>query len=302
MEFLRTPETRFECLTDFPFSPHYLDIDDTEQGSLRMHYVDEGDKSSAVVLLLHGEPSWSYLYRKMITPLTEAGYRVIAPDLIGFGRSDKPTRQQDYTYQRHLLWLQNILTQLDLNQITLVCQDWGGLLGLRLVVENPQRFARICVANTFLPTGDEPLGAAFEKWQTFSQTVEELPIGGIIKGGTTTELSPQVLAGYDAPFPDERYKAGARAFPNLVPATADSPESEANRQAWKTLAQWQKPFLTAFSDSDPVTQAADKIFQQRIPGCAGQEHVTVVNGGHFLQEDQGPRLAQIVVQFIQNNP
>lgn len=302
MDFLRTPDERFTELTDFPFAAHYLQVSDFEQGQLRMHYLDEGDEQAEVVLMLHGEPSWSYLYRKMIPIVVQAGYRVIAPDLIGFGRSDKPTSQQDYSYQRHVDWLQSLLNQLELTNVSLMCQDWGGLLGLRLVADNPTLFARVCAANTFLPTGDQGATEAFMKWHDFSQSVEVFPVSGVIKGATTTALTPEVLAAYNAPFPDESFKAGVRVFPTLVPITADNPASQANRDAWEILKRWDKPFLTAFSDSDPVTAGGDRIFQKLIPGCQGQNHVTIENGGHFLQEDQGEVLATHLVDFLQANP
>ncbi len=302
MHKLRTPDTRFNDLPDYPFSPNYIEIDDFEGGKLRMHYLNEGPKNGEVVLMLHGEPSWSFLYRKMIPPIVNSGCRVIAPDLIGFGRSDKPCNQDDYTYQRHLDWLANIIIRLDLTDITLVCQDWGGLLGLRLVAEHQHRFARVCAANTMLPTGDHAPSEAFSKWKAFSQEVPVFPASGIIKGATTNTLSPDVLAAYDAPYPDESYKAGARKFPLLVPMTPNDPASQANRAAWQVLKQFQKPFLTAFSDSDPVTAGGDKIMQSLIPGCAGQAHTTIENGGHFLQEDQGEKLAEVVLDFMQANP
>lgn len=267
-----------------------------------MHYLDEGPKDGEVVLMLHGEPSWSFLYRKMVGPVVAAGYRVIAPDLIGFGKSDKPSKREDYSYQRHLDWVRNVITQLDLQGITLMCQDWGGLLGLRLVAEHPDKFARVCAANTMLPTGDHAPSEAFFKWKEFSQTVPSFPAGGIIKGATTTDLDPAVVDAYNAPYPDESYKEGARQFPTLVPVTPDDPASEANRAAWKVLQTWDKPFLTAFSDSDPVTAGGDKLMQKLIPGCTGQNHTTIFNGGHFLQEDQGEALAQVLIEFIQTNP
>lgn len=301
MEFLRTEQHCFDNLADYPFAPHYIDIDDFEGGMLQMHYVDEGPRDAPVVLMLHGEPSWSYLYRKMIPIVANAGFRVIAPDLIGFGKSDKPTEADDYSYQRHVDWTRNIITQLNLQNITLMCQDWGGLLGLRLVAEHPDRFARVCAANTMLPTGDHEPPEAFFKWKTFAQEVPEFPAAGIIKGATTTELSQQVIDAYNAPFPEESYKQGARQFPNLVPVTPDDPASEKNRQAWQVLSHWKKPFLTAFSDSDPVTAGGDKIFQKLIPGCNGQPHCTIKNGGHFLQEDQGPTLAKVLIDFIKIN-
>jgi haloalkane dehalogenase len=298
MEFLRTPDACFANLPDYDFAPHYLMVDDTEGGQLRVHYLDEGPPEAAPVLLMHGEPSWSYLYRKMVPILVAAGHRVIAPDLVGFGRSDKPSRRDDYTYQRHVGWMQSLLEQLKLDDITLVCQDWGGLIGLRLVAENPTRFARVVAANTMLPTGDHDPGAAFKSWQKFSQEVPEFPAGGIIKGATTTQLSQAVIDAYNAPFPEEKYKEGARQFPLLVPITPDDPAAEKNRAAWSVLGQWQKPFLTAFSDSDPITAGGDKLMQKLIPGTRGQAHTTIVNGGHFLQEDQGEKLAEVVAQFI----
>lgn len=302
MEYLRTPDSRFQNLPDYNFEPHYLTVDDTEGGELRVHYLDEGPRDADPVLMLHGEPSWSYLYRKMIPIVTAAGHRVIAPDLIGFGRSDKPAQRTDYSYQRHVDWVQSVLDQLDLRNITLVCQDWGGLIGLRLVAENPDRFARVVAANTFLPTGDRDPGEGFRKWQKFSQETDVFHAGGIIKGATTTELPQEVIDAYNAPFPDESYKEGARQFPILVPTRPDDPASEKNREAWKVLSQWNKPFLTAFSDSDPVTVGGEKVLQKLIPGTKGQKHTIIENGGHFLQEDQGQKLAQVVVDFIADNP
>jgi len=302
MDVLRTPDSRFENLPGFAFAPRYLTVDDSEGGQLRVHYLDEGPADAPPVLLLHGEPSWSYLYRKMIPILVAAGHRVIAPDLVGFGRSDKPSKRSDYTYQRHVDWMQSVLEQLNLQQITLVCQDWGGLIGLRLVAENPQRFARVVVANTMLPTGDHNPGEAFKSWQDYSQKVPEFPAGSIINRATTTELPQAVIDAYDAPYPDESYKEGARQFPLLVPIIPTDPAADKNRAAWAVLMKWDKPFLTAFSDSDPITAGGDKLMQKLIPGTQGQAHTTIVNGGHFLQEDQGEALAQVVVKFIAANP
>lgn len=302
MKSLRTPDTCFDNLPGYSFAPHYLMMDDTEGGELRVHYLDEGSTDADPVLLMHGEPTWSYLYRKMIGPLVDAGHRVIAPDLVGFGRSDKPADRNDYTYQRHVDWMQSLLDQLDLKHITLVCQDWGGLIGLRLVAENPDRFARVVAANTMLPTGDRDPGEGFRNWQKYSQEVPQFHAGGIIKGGTTTDLPRAVVDAYNAPFPDESYKEGARQFPVLVPTTPDNPASDKNRAAWEVLSRWDKPFLTAFSDSDPVTGGGDKVMQKLIPGTRGQAHTTITNGGHFLQEDQGEKLADVVVQFIAANP
>jgi haloalkane dehalogenase len=297
METLRTPDERFASLPGWPFAPRY-----TEADGIRIHYVDEGPRDAAPVLMLHGEPSWSYLYRKMIPIVVAAGHRVVAPDLVGFGRSDKPVRREDYTYQRHVDWMRHVLTALDLRDVTLVCQDWGGLLGLRLVAEHPERFARVVTANTFLPTGDLPAGPAFLAWKEYSQTTPEFHVGGIVRGGCATDLPSDVVAAYDAPFPDDRYKAGARQFPVLVPVTPGDPAAPANRRAWEVLERWTRPWLTAFSDRDPVTRGADRLFHERIPGAQGREHVTIAGGGHFLQEDKGEELAGVVVRFIRENP
>ena len=293
MEFLRTPDERFQNLPDFPFDPRYVDIN-----GLRMHYIDEGSFTGESILLLHGEPSWSYLYRKMIPILIAAGHRAIAPDLFGFGRSDKPVNRSDYSYQFHVDAITALVEKLDLRNVTLFGQDWGGLIGLRVAAENAERFSRIVAANTFLPTGDTPPSEAFLKWKEYSQAVPDFHAGGIIKGAVVNTPSEEVIAAYDAPFPDESYKAGARAFPLLVPITPDDPASQANRRAWEVLKSWAKPFLTAFSDSDPITRGGDRAFQKLVPGTQGQPHTTIAGAGHFLQEDQGEELAQVVVEFI----
>jgi haloalkane dehalogenase len=292
MNILRTPDERFLNLPDYPFAPHYLQL-----GAVRMHYVDEG-AGEECVLMLHGEPSWSYLYRKMIPLVAQAGYRVIAPDLIGFGKSDKPTEQIDYSYQAHVDWVLGLVKELDLQKITLVCQDWGGLIGLRIAAEHPERFTRISAANTFLPTGDFPMPESFLKWQHFSQTSPTFDVGRVIKGGTVQPLSPEIQAAYDAPFPDDRYLAGARIFPSLVPATPDDPASAPNRKAWQALGQWTKPFQTAFSDQDPITGGADRLFHKMVPGTQGQPHLTIEGGGHFLQEDKGEVWAAALLGFM----
>jgi haloalkane dehalogenase len=250
------------------------------------------------VLMMHGEPSWSYLYRKLIPIITAAGHRAVAPDLAGFGRSDKPARREDYTYQFHVDLMTGLIESLDLREITLVGQDWGGLIGLRIAAEHPDRFARIVVANTGLPTGDQPMTEGFMRWREYSQTVENFHVGGIVKGGCVNDPPPEVIAAYNAPFPDDSYKAGARQFPLLVPTRPDDPASEANRRAWEVLRRWEKPLLTAFSDSDPVTRGGERVFQKLIPGAHGQPHVTITGAGHFLQEDKGEELAQVVVDFI----
>ena len=299
MKLLRTPDSHFQNLTDYPFKPHYLDINDRQADvSIRVHYIDEGEAASQPVLMLHGEPSWSFLYRKMVSPFVDAGYRVVAPDLPGFGKSDKPSARTDYTYARHVAWMQDWLRAMDLNDIILICQDWGGLIGLRLVAAEPHRFARVVTSNTMLPTGDHDPGEAFNKWQSFSQEVPMFPTGKIINGGTVSELPDEVLAAYDAPFPDESYKEGARQFPLLVPTTPDNPESQANRDAWKVLMAFEKPWLCAFGDSDPITGAAAPIIQKLVPGCQGQPHTTLQGGGHFIQEDCGEALARVVLDWL----
>ena len=293
MDVLRTPDEQFTNLSGYNFAPHYVEVN-----GLRVHYIDEGSKSGNPVLLLHGEPSWCYLYRKMIPIIVGAGHRAIAPDLIGFGRSDKPTNKEDYSYQLHVDVITEFVTTLGLSHITLVGQDWGGLIGLRVAAENSEHFDRLVAANTGLPTGDQPMTEAFMRWQRYSQTVPNFHAGGIVKGACKTELAPDVIAAYDAPFPDDRYKAGARAFPTLVPTSPDDPASEANRRAWESLRRWEKPFLTAFSDGDPVTHGGERVFQRLIPGAEGQPHTTITGAGHFLQEDKGEELARVVVDFI----
>jgi len=298
MKSLRTPDNCFSHLADYDFTPNYIHVDNTEGGSLRLHYVDEGPKDAPPILLMHGEPTWSYLYRKMIPGLAAGGFRVIAPDLIGFGRSDKPSERSDYTYQRHVDWLRALLDQLDLQDITLFCQDWGGLIGLRLLAEENNRFSRTVAANTMLPTGDHHPGDAFVQWQQLSQNIPIFATGKIIAGACVKPVTADTIAAYDAPFPDESYKAGARQFPMLVPISADDPAAIPNRRAWEILSKMQKPFLTAFSDKDPITEGGDAIFQKRIPGCSGQAHTTITDGGHFLQEDQSERLVQLILEFI----
>lgn len=302
METLRTPDDRFDGLPDWPFSPHFSEVDDGDGGRLRIHHVDEGPVDAAPVLCMHGEPSWSYLYRHMIPVFAAEGRRVVAPDLVGFGRSDKPVEQSDYTYAAHVEWMTRWLEQLDLSDITLVCQDWGGLIGLRLATAMPERFSRLVVANTGLPTGDRPPTEAFLNWQRFSQDVEVFDSGMIVQMGTTTTLSDEVVAAYNAPFPDDASTAGARRFPLLVPTSPDDPAAAANRAAWGVLESWTKPLLTAFSDSDPITKGGEGIFQHKVPGASGQPHTAIEGGGHFLQEDRGPELARVVIDFIDATP
>jgi haloalkane dehalogenase len=302
MKSLRTPDERFAGLVDYDFEPHYTEVPDGEGGSLRIHHVDEGPANGEVVLCLHGEPTWSFLYRKMIPVFVEAGYRAVAPDFVGFGRSDKPADRHDYTYQRHVDWMSAWLAQVDLTGITLVCQDWGGLIGLRLVAENPERFARVVAANTGMPIGEGAPSEAFMAWRKLSQEMPEMPVGQIVSGACVTDVPDEVVSGYDAPFPDEIFKEGARQFPILVPISPDDPAAPANRRAWEVLDRWDRPFLTAFSDSDPVTRGGDELLRQRIPGTKGQPHTTIRNAGHFLQEDRGEEFARVVAEFMRATP
>jgi len=298
VEIVRTPDERFAGLPDFPYEPGYVTFDE-DGGQLRVAFVDVGPGDGAVVLLMHGEPSWSFLYRRMIPVLVDAGLRVVAPDLVGFGRSDKPVDPAAYSYARHVEWMRRTLFDgLGLRDVTLVGQDWGGLIGLRLVAEHPDRFARVIAANTGLPTGDTPMSEAFLAWQRFATTTAEFDVGRVVQNGTATPLPPAVVAGYDAPFPDDRYKAGARVFPSLVPTAPDDPAAAANRAAWEVLSRFDKPFLTAFSDGDPITGGGDRIFQRVVPGARDRPHATLRGGKHFLQEDVGPELARVVAEFV----
>lgn len=300
MKILRTPDARFANLPDYPFAPHYTTVRDADGTELRIHFVDEGPREAAPVLLLHGEPSWSFLYRKMIKGLVANGHRVVAPDLIGFGKSDKPTEQSDYTFERHVKWMSDWLVANKLTNITLFCQDWGGLIGLRLVAAFPDRFARVVAGNTGLPVGTG-MTDGFKQWLEFSQSVPELPIGEIVSMGTKKGLSAEVKAGYVAPYPDESYKAGARRFPALVPVTPEHASVAENKAAWQVLIQYKKPFLTAFSDSDPVTKGGEWVFKERVPGCQGQAHTIIKDAGHFLQEDAPDELVAIIHDFTKRN-
>ncbi len=302
MDLLRTPDECFANLPGFDFEPHYVDVpasqDKGEGGELRMHYIDEGPADGQIVLCLHGEPSWSYLYRKMIPLFVAAGHRVVAPDLPGFGRSDKPASRDDYTFASHMGWMTAFVEQLDLQGITLVCQDWGGLIGTRLVGEQPDRFARVVTANTMLPTGEGEPSEAFLNWRTFSQETPDFNVGMIVNGGCVSDLGDDIVAAYNAPFPDDSYKSGARKFPLLVPIYADDPAVPANKAAWAVLEKFDRPWLNAFSDSDPVTAGGDAVFAARVPGTKGQPHTTIKGGGHFLQEDKGEDFAVLVVEFM----
>lgn len=289
MEVLRTPDERFEGLPDWPYAPNYVEVE-----GLRIAYVEEGPRDAPVVLLMHGEPTWSYLYRHVIAALVHR-FRVVAPDLVGFGRSDKPAALGAYTYESHVRWMLEWLGKVGARDITLFCQDWGGLIGLRLVAARPELFARVIVANTGLPEGTGS-SEAFDQWVAFSQAVPEFPVSAIVNSAVLRLLSAEELAAYDAPFPDERYKAGARAFPPLVPVTPDHASVAENKAAWRDLERFDKPFLTAFSDSDPITRGGERVFQARVPGAKGQRHVTLA-GGHFLQEDSAGEIAALIEEF-----
>jgi haloalkane dehalogenase len=283
MDFLRTPDDRFIDLPDFDFQPHYVDVADPHEATpLRLHYIDEGPRDAPPVLLMHGEPTWCYLYRHFIPHLVERGYRVVAPDLIGFGRSDKPLRAADYSYARHVAWVRDWLEQLDLTRITLACQDWGSLVGLRLLAEMEDRFTGVVLSNGGLPEGG-PAPTAFAIWRSFSRWSPIFPIGRIVNAGTRRDLTPEERAAYDAPFPSRRFKAGARVFPSLVPF-GDNPAVPDQIAAWRTLDRWEKPFLCCFADGDPVTRGGEGRFIGRVPGTRGLPH-RKLHGGHFIQED-----------------
>ncbi len=301
IQILRTPETCFAQLPDYAFTPNYIDLDDADFGPLRMHYLDEGPKNGAVIVLLHGEPTWSFLYRKMIPRLAGAGFRVLAPDFIGFGKSDKIADRNAYSYKGHVEWMKQWLGTLSLSGINLFGQDWGGLIGLRLVAEQPELFDRVMIGNTALPTGDQDLGEAFKQWRTYSQTTDNFNIGNIILRGTARGLSDDEVAAYNAPFPHEEFKAGARAFPMLVPASPQDPAAADQRAAWQSLMQFDKPFLTCFSDKDMIMRGGEAIFKKRVPGAANQPHFITRNAAHFFQEDAGPHLAERFDEFIRNS-
>ena len=338
MQILRTPEDRFVDLEGYPFAPHYVEVPAGDGGVLRMHYLDEGPPDGELILCLHGQPTWSYLYRKMAPLLAAAGRRVVAPDFIGFGRSDKPAERSDYTYANHVGWLKAFLERADLNAVTLVCQDWGGLIGLRAAAELPQRFARIVAANTGLPDAEglegdaaqavndamtahyeslpvhgsvpemgmamvgDSSGMGFLHWVKFCAESPGFSVSGVVNFSCSGALSEAEAAAYDAPFPDESHKAGARQFPSLVPIRPDNPAIPANRAAWRRLEAWDKPFLTAFSDGDPVTAGLHERFQKKVPGAQGQRHVTIKGAGHFLQEQAPGPLAEAVLKFMADNP
>ena len=298
MKSLRTPDDRFGALPDFPYPPRYCEVDDQEGGRLRVAWVEDGPADADPVLLLHGEPSWSYLYRRMIPILAAAGHRVVCPDLVGFGRSDKPTEIGDHSYARHVEWMRAaVFDELDLTRVTVVGQDWGGLIGLRLAAEHPERVARIVVANTGLPTGD----LMPDIWWQFRKAIQEMPdieVGRFVQSGCLRPMADAVRAGYDAPFPDDSYCAGPRAMPGLVPTSPDDPASAANLKAWTTLRDSPTPMLVAFSDGDPITGAMGPIFISQMRGAQGVEHPVIHGAGHFLQEDAGEEPADAIVRFL----
>jgi haloalkane dehalogenase len=300
VEVYRTPDDRFADLLDFPWEPSYVEVPDDDGGTLRMAYVDAGPPDAPVALLLHGEPSWSFLYRHVVRVLTDAGIRCVAPDMVGFGRSDKPLDPAAHSYERHLEWTRALaFDQLGLRDVTLVGQDWGGLLGLRLAAEHPDRFARVVAANTGLPTGDVDMP---EIWWLFHDVVagaEVLDVGRLVAAGCVRGLVDEARAAYDAPFPTEESKAGPRAMPGLVPTRPDDPASPGNRAAWTRLGEWDKPFLCAFSDSDPITGAMAPILERHVPGARS---VTIANAGHFLQEDAGEELGRAIASFMTASP
>jgi haloalkane dehalogenase len=297
MYVLRTPESRFGQLTDFDFEPHYLEIKDSKLGALRLHYLDEGPVDGDVIVCLHGNPTWSYLYRKMVPVLASAGYRVLVPDLIGFGKSDKPADADQYTYAKHIQWLSAWLDAMKVKDATLVAQDWGGLVGLRILIEQPQVFARYSLSNTGLPTGDHTVSEGFLKWQAWCARTDDFDPGFIVNEFGRGSLSEAEMAAYRAPFPDASWLAHAKAFVTKVPSTPDNVESENNRQAWKQLVHCKKPVLLCFSDGDPVTAGGEKIFMKLVPGAQGQPH-QLLQGGHFIQETNGPAWAQAIIDWI----
>ncbi len=302
---LRTPDSRFIDLPDFPFAPHYVELNDARFGALRMHYLDEGARDKPVVLMLHGEPTWSFHYRKLIGPVCAAGFRALAPDFIGFGRSDKLVRRGDYSYQFFVDGITQLITALDLRRIILLCQDWGGPIGLRVVSAMPERFSGVVAANTLLPTCEAPPrgiadwpGERIQAWVNTANAAVDLPVAEIVAGTCVKRPSAAVLRGYDAPFPDATYKAGVLEFPNLIPIAPSMAGVAENRRAWEVLERFDKPFLTAFSDSDPSTKVWEEVFQRRVPGAKRQPHTEIKAAGHFLQEEQGEALAAVLVKWM----
>ena len=285
MSVLKTDLTLFENLSDWKYKENFTTVM-SEFGELDIHFVDENSSSDECALLLHGNPTWGYLYRNMIDPLKENGYRVVVPDLPGFGKSDKFSVRYNYSYEGFVDWMSQFIENTDLKNITLFCQDWGGLIGLRLAAKYDDRFEKIVAANTGLPTGKAPLSEGFAVFREFLQIKSDLHVAGQVRNGTTKGINENALAAYNAPFPDDDHKQGVRQFPNLVPGTPRTPSAEPNKEAWKILREWKKPFLCAFSDKDPIFSGVENSFYKLIPGCKDMPHVTIEDAGHFLQEDQ----------------
>ncbi|HEX3793786.1 MAG TPA: haloalkane dehalogenase [Acidimicrobiales bacterium] len=316
MEVLRTPRSRFDDLADFPFDPAFITLRD----ELQMHYVEAGPVDGEPVVLLHGQPTWSYLYRHVMPVLAEHGFRALAPDLIGYGQSDKPASRSAYSVRNHIGWLHEFFEQLDLEGVTMVVQDWGGPVGLAVLARDPDRMARVVATNTVLHTADRSLEGALTwachsdstghvvvesallDYQRLTQELPEFHPSLFVQGATVSEVGDEALAAYDAPFPDETYCAGPRQLPLLMGLSPGSSCARQNQKTLAALAGFDRPFLTAFSDSDPSTAGWERIFQERIPGTAGQAHTTIAGAGHFVQEDQGTELGRIVVQFARDNP
>jgi haloalkane dehalogenase len=290
----RTPESRFANLKDYPFQPHFITID-----NLQMHYINEGPVNTSPVLLLHGVPAWSYLYRHLIKKIAERGIRVIAPDLVGFGKSDKPRKAKDHTYKFHIELIADFISRLKLKEILLFCHDWGSLIGLRIAAIYPELFSGIIVSNGMMPTGEQKLHAKFKLWKLFSRYSPFIPIDFVIESGTMRRLENEERRAYRAPFPSSKYKAAIRALPGLVPTSPDDTESVNNLSAWEMLGKWEKPFLTVFSSNDPITLGGDEYMQKRIPGAAGQDHLKL-DAGHFIQEDKSAEIADIIIRFRNN--
>jgi len=288
---LRTPESYFEDLKDYPFQPHFIKID-----NLQIHYIDEGPVDNDPVLLLHGVPAWSYLYRHLITIIAKTGTRVVVPDLIGFGKSDKPWEVKLHTYQSHVDWITEFINMLNLKEITLFCHDWGSLIGLRIAAQHPDLFAGVIVSNGMLPTGENKINPAFRLWKYFARYSPFIPVDLVIEAGTLRKLDKEEKKAYRAPFPSSRYKAAIRALPSRVPSAQNDPQSAVNKTLWKLLEGWKKPFLTVFSNHDPITRGGDEYMQKRIPGAAGQDHIRL-DAGHFIQEDRYKELAEIIIRF-----
>lgn len=337
MKVLRTPDERFRDLPGYPFAPQYTDVPDGEGGDLRIHHIDEGPRDGEVVLCMHGQPTWSYLYRHMIPLLNAAGLRVLAPDLVGYGRSDKPAAREDYTYERQVAWMNAWLAAQDLDGVTFFGQDWGGLIGLRLVAANPERFARVVIANTGLPlpldvpadriaaykekrrtmptpTMEEMAAAisapdggsrehSFLYWQLYCWDTEDMPVGTMVASMIEGRpVSPGEAAAYDAPFPDPSYKMAVRAMPSQVPMLPDDPAVPGNTRAWEVLAGWEKPWVFAFSDNDPVSAGMDRKMEPLIPGARGRDHTRIRGGGHFLQEGRAAEVAERIIGLVRSTP